>query len=59
MKIFKIYEKSHDDLIEVLQDIIKKDNKIINGFDFYQDAMCGAFEWGKKDSYLLEIYTSN
>jgi hypothetical protein len=53
MKILKIYENSHEDLVEVLENIIIKDNKTINGFEFYQDNMTGAFEWSKDPYYMF------
>ena len=45
MKIYKFNENNHDDLIEVLQEIIKKDNKTINGFEFDYDSHAGLFVW--------------
>ena len=54
MKSYKLFIEStntHDKLVEILQDIIEKDNKTINGFEFdVEDS--GAFEWSSKDYYM-------
>jgi len=52
MKINKFYESLQDDLIDKLQEIIKKDNKTINGFKFGYDSMSGVFEW-TNDNYMF------
>jgi len=54
MKSYKLFIEStntHDELVEILQDIIEKDNKTINGFEFSIE-MSGAFEWSSKDYYM-------
>jgi hypothetical protein len=43
---------SHDDFVKILQDIIIKDDKTINGFEFNEDSRSGAFEWYNGD-YII------
>lgn len=70
MKIYKLYENIHSDLVNVLQNVIIKDNKTINGFKFEYDSMNGVFGWSNgiysfyatpyyDDSMILPINISN
>ncbi len=54
MKSYKLFIEStdsHAEFVKILQDIIEKDNKTINGFEFGIE-MSGAFEWSSKDYYM-------
>jgi hypothetical protein len=54
MKSYKLFIEStntHNELVDILQDIIEKDNKTINGFEFGVEQS-GAFEWNSKDYYM-------
>jgi len=44
---------SQIDYVKILQDIIKKDNKSINGFKFNFDPMSETFEWYNKEYVIL------
>lgn len=55
MKSYKLFIEStntHDELVEILHNIIEKDNKTINGFEFGIDQQSGAFEWTSEDYYM-------
>ena len=45
MRLRKFNENVHDDYVEILHDLIKNDNKVINGFEFNYDRLQGVFEW--------------
>lgn len=55
MKIYRLYENIHENLVNKLRDIIISDKKNINGFDFYFDNMVGSFEW---DGSYYEFYAT-
>lgn len=52
MRIYKLYESVHDDLVNALENIIIEDNKTINNFTVDYDSMSGVFEW-IYDEYII------
>jgi len=55
MKLKRFNESVHEDYVEILQDKIKNDKKIINRFEFYFDNMSNTFEW---DSDNITIFAT-
>lgn len=48
MKLKKFNESVHEDFVEILHETLKKDNKNINGFEFYYDGKSGTIEFSSE-----------
>ena len=56
MKSYELFIEStynSSELIQILENSIIKNNKVINGFKFERDSRSGTFEWSDKYYYIL------